>query len=116
MKAGFQVFVLNPRRIMAFRDAECLIAKTDRLDAALIGRFAHKMSQDFRPLPDAELLNLKALSTRRRQLTEHSSTDGGNKKPVCRSIVRELLIASGPHHGRINQPGDFYRNWRRGAG
>ncbi len=26
----------------------------------------------------------------------HSSTDGGNKKPVCRSIVRKLLIASRP--------------------
>ena len=69
-EAGFQVFVVNPRRIKAFRDAEGLIAKTDRLDAALIARFAHKMSQDLRPLPDAELLTLKALSTRRRQLTE----------------------------------------------
>jgi transposase len=70
VEAGFQVFVVNPRRIKAFRDAEGLIAKTDRLDAALIARFAHKMSQDLRPIPDTDQLILKVLSTRRRQLTE----------------------------------------------
>ena len=62
VEAGFSVFVVNPRRIKAFRDAEGLIAKTDRLDAALIARFAHKMSQDLRPLPDAKPLTLKAFA------------------------------------------------------
>ena len=34
--AGFEVGVVNPRRIKAFRDAEGRRAKTDRLDARLI--------------------------------------------------------------------------------
>jgi transposase len=68
--AGFEVGVVNPRRIKAFRDAEGRRAKTDRLDARLIARFALAMSEAVRPLPSADQLALKALSMRRRQLTE----------------------------------------------
>jgi transposase len=68
--AGFEVGVVNPRRIKAFRDAEGRRAKTDGLDARLIARFALAMTDAIRPLPSADQLVLKALSTRRRQLTE----------------------------------------------
>ena len=34
IEADFRVFVVNPRRIKAFRDAEGLIAKTDKLTQA----------------------------------------------------------------------------------
>jgi transposase len=68
--AGFEVGLVNPKRIKAFRDAEGRRAKTDRLDARLIARFALMMSDRFRPLPSAAQSALKALATRRRQLTE----------------------------------------------
>ncbi len=68
--AGFEVGIVNPRRIKAFRDAEGRRAKTDRLDARLIARFALVMREAIRPLPSAQQLALKALSLRRRQLTE----------------------------------------------
>jgi transposase len=87
VEAGFSVFVVNPRRIKAFRDAEGLIAKTDRLDAALIARFAHTMSQDLRPLPSNELLLLKALSTRRRQLTELVAMEKTRLKQAADAII-----------------------------
>lgn len=87
VEAGFSVFVVNPRRIKAFRDAEGLIAKTDRLDAALIARFAHKMSHDLRPLPDAKQLTLKALSTRRRQLTELVAMEKTRLKQAADAMV-----------------------------
>src|SRR5665213_2214063 len=67
---GFEVGVVNPRRIKAFRDAEGHRAKTDRLDAGLIARFALTMTDIIRPLPSAEQLTLKALATRRRQCLE----------------------------------------------
>src|SRR5580704_12124499 len=35
----------------------------------------------------------------------HSSTEGGNKNPVCRSIGRKLLITRRPRHAE-NQLGD----------
>ena len=69
-KAGFTVGLVNPRRIKAFRDAEGRRAKTDRLDAALIARFALVMSDCIRPLPSQAQLAIKALAARRRQLVE----------------------------------------------
>lgn len=68
--AGFEVGIVNPRRIKAFREAEGRRAKTDRLDARLIARFALTMPETLRPLPTDAQLELKALSLRRRQLTE----------------------------------------------
>jgi transposase len=68
--AGFAVGMVNPRRIKAFREAEGKRAKTDRLDAGLIARFAVKMSDELRPIPSANQQALKSLATRRRQLVE----------------------------------------------
>ncbi|HEY0302457.1 MAG TPA: IS110 family transposase [Rhizomicrobium sp.] len=68
--AGFEVGVVDPRRIRALRTAEGGRAKTDRLDARLIARFALIMSDAVRPAPAPEALKLRALSTRRRQLVE----------------------------------------------
>jgi transposase len=69
-EAGFAVGMVNPRRIKAFREAEGKRAKTDRLDAGLIARFAVKMSDELRAIPSANQQTLKALATRRRQLVE----------------------------------------------
>jgi transposase len=67
---GFEVGIFNPRRIKAFREAEGARAKTDRLDARLIARFAVRMTDQIRPLPNAAQLTAKALATRRRQLVD----------------------------------------------
>ena len=92
IEADLNVFVVNPRRIKAFRD---LIAKTDRLDAALIARFAHAMAHELRPLPDAEQAVLKALSTRRRQLTESIAIEKTRLKqafdPLIVESCREMI-------------------------
>ena len=69
VEAGLAVGIVNPRRIKAFRDAEGRRAKTDRLDAQLIARFALVLADAVRPVPDPEAQALRALSTRRRQLS-----------------------------------------------
>src|SRR5580658_6260553 len=88
--AGFEVGLINPRRIKAFRDFEGRRAKTDRLDARLIARFALAMTDAIRPLPTAEQLALKALSTRRRQLTEMIAME----KTRLKQAMEPLLLAS----------------------
>jgi len=88
--AGFEVGIVNPRRIKAFRDAEGRRAKTDRLDAALIARFAMTMSEAVRPLPSAEQMALKALSLRRRQLTEMIAIE----KTRLKQAFEPLLVDS----------------------
>jgi transposase len=88
--AGFEVGVVNPRRIKAFRDAEGRRAKTDRLDAGLIARFALSMSEAVRPVPTSEQLALKALSMRRRQLTEMIAME----KTRLKQAIEPLLLDS----------------------
>jgi transposase len=69
-QAGLPTGVVDPKRIKALRLAEGGKAKTDGLDARLIARFALLMSSPARPVPSPEALELRALSTRRRQLVE----------------------------------------------
>jgi len=88
--AGFEVGIVNPRRIKAFRDAEGRRAKTDRLDARLIARFALTMSEAVRPVPTPEQLALKALSMRRRQLTEMIAME----KTRLKQAIEPLLLDS----------------------
>jgi len=74
-EAGFEVGVVDPKRIRALRIAEGKRAKTDRLDAKLIARFALMMQDAARPVPDAKAFEIKALSTRRRQLVEMAAME-----------------------------------------
>lgn len=87
VQAGIEVGLVNPRRIKAFRDAEGRRAKTDRLDAALIARFALVMPDIFHTLPDAEALALKALATRRRQLTIMIATEKTRLKQTLNPFI-----------------------------
>jgi transposase len=68
--AGFDVGIINPHRIKAWRAAEGRRAKNDRLDAQLIARFALVMADATRPVPSQQTLEIRALSTRRRQIVE----------------------------------------------
>jgi len=68
--AGFDVGVIDPKRIRALRIAEGKRAKTDALDARLIARFALMMQDAARPIPSPQAFEIRALSARRRQLVE----------------------------------------------
>jgi transposase len=87
--AGFEVGLVNPRRIKAFREAEGRSAKTDRLDAALIARFAVKMTDALRPVPSADQQLLKALATRRRQLVEMIAMEKTRLKQAAEPFLCE---------------------------
>ncbi len=84
---GFEVGLVNPRRIKAFRDAEGRRAKTDRLDAALIARFAMRMSDALRPIPTPSQLAAKALATRRRQLVEMIAMEKTRLKQAANELI-----------------------------
>ena len=85
--AGFEVGLVNPRRIKAFREAEGKRAKTDRLDASLIARFAMRMTDALRPVPTANQQALKALATRRRQLVEMIAMEKTRLKQVADAFL-----------------------------
>jgi transposase len=68
--AGLPVAIVNPRRVRAFARTTGRFAKTDRLDAEVIARFAEAVRPPARPLPDEATRRLAALVARRRQLLE----------------------------------------------
>jgi transposase len=88
-EAGFEVGVIDPKRIRALRIAEGKRAKTDRLDAGLIARFALIMQDAARPVPDAKAFEIRALSTRRRQLVEMAAMEKVRLKQTLDEAVAD---------------------------
>lgn len=68
--AGLAVAVVNPRQARDFAKATGQLAKTDRIDAASLARFAQAVRPTPRPLKDTHTQALEALLVRRRQLLE----------------------------------------------
>jgi transposase len=68
--AEFPVVVINPRQVRDFAKATGQLAKTDTIDAAVLARFGEAVRPALRPLPDEVTWELRAVVTRRRQLTE----------------------------------------------
>jgi transposase len=68
--SSLPVVVINPRQLRHFAKATGQLAKTDRIDADTLARFADVVRPAIRPLPDADTQELEALLTRRRQLLE----------------------------------------------
>src|SRR4051812_3740062 len=68
--ARLPVAVVNPPRGRASAGAAGRLARTDRLDAEAIARFAEAVRPPVRPLPDEATRHLGALVARRRQLLE----------------------------------------------
>ncbi len=66
--AGVNVAVVNPRHVRDFARASGQRAKTDRLDAAVLARFAAVMRPPVRPVADPEAQLLKDVLARRQQL------------------------------------------------
>src|SRR5690606_30126951 len=96
VEAGQAVWVVDPRRIKALRLVEGSRAKTDRLDAKLIARFALLMNEAIRPIPSADALELRALSTRRRQLVEMIAMEKTRlKQAVDQGIIDGLKSVIG---------------------
>ncbi len=65
---GFAVAVVNPRLIKNFSRAMGIRSKTDIQDARVIREYGVRMEPPIRQKCDSELLRLKAMASRRRQL------------------------------------------------
>jgi transposase len=89
--AGLPVAVVNPRQVRDFAKGTGQWAKTDRLDAAVLARFAEAVRPPVRPLPDDATQQLSALVTRRRQLIEMLTAEKnrlGSALPAIRPEIQ----------------------------
>jgi len=85
--AGFELGVVDPRRIKAWRAVEGRRAKNDRLDAELIARFALSVPDIVRPVPPPQILRIRALSSRRRQIVEMIAAEKTRLKQADDAVI-----------------------------
>lgn len=90
--AGLPVAVVNPRQVRDFARASGRLAKTDRLDAQVLARFAAVMRPPVRPLPDTEAQALAALLARRRQVQEMLAAER-HRLALAEAVVRPQIEA-----------------------
>jgi len=69
-QAGLAAHIINPRQVRDFARSAGRLAKTDKIDAAVLAHFAEALQPSLRPWPDDQQQELAALMSRRRQLVE----------------------------------------------
>ena len=91
--AGVPLRTVNARHVRHFAKATGLLAKTDRLDAQALVRFAQTLKPEPRAIASEQTLALQALIVRRRQLVEMLGMER-NRLRTAHSGVRKSLQAS----------------------
>jgi transposase len=89
--AGLPVAVVNPRQIRDFARATGKLAKTDRLDALAIARFAQAVKPEPRPLADAQAQMLGELVARRRQVIEMIGMESNRLRQARAKTVKRTI-------------------------
>jgi len=85
--AKLPLVVVNPRQIRDFARAVGRLAKTDRLDAQIIARFAEAVRPEPRPVPSAEAQALGELVARRRQIVEMIGAESNRRRQLTHQRV-----------------------------
>jgi transposase len=92
---GLPVAVVNPRQVRDFAKASGRLAKTDRVDAAVLAAFAKAIRPQVRPLKDEQTRALDDLVDRRRQLVsmrvqETLRLGTAVSKPLRKSLTKHI--------------------------
>lgn len=74
-QADLPIIVVNPINVRRYAQAIGVLAKTDRIDAQTIARYAATLKLEFKPIPDKISQKIKDLLVRRAQLLEMSTME-----------------------------------------
>ncbi|MBI26506.1 MAG: IS110 family transposase [Pseudomonadales bacterium] len=96
---GLPVCIVNPIRVRKFAQADNQIAKTDKLDAKVIARFASAMKPELSTHKGKNIRLIKDLICRRRQLVEMRTQEynrakimGSKIERSCNRIIKSLNL------------------------
>jgi transposase len=89
--AGYHVAVVNPRQARDFAKACGHLAKTDRIDAAVLARFGEAVERHIQAKIPEKQLELQDLVARRRQLVELRTGEMNRKEKASSKLVRKSL-------------------------
>jgi len=87
---GLQVAVVNPRQTRDFARALGILAKTDRVDARMLARFAQAIRPEARPQPAPETVALAGVLARRQQLVEMLTAEN-NRLLMAHPLVAKTI-------------------------
>jgi transposase len=88
--AGLPVVVINPRQVRDFARATGTLAKTDRIDASILARFAEAVRPTPKPLPDPEIRALQAIVARRRQLLGMLAAENNRLSSAPKAVAKRI--------------------------
>lgn len=89
--ARLPVAVINPRQIRDFAKSMGILAKTDKVDAKVLARYAEAVKPEVRLLPDEEVRQLDTLVTRRLQLVEMITAEGNRLASARDKAIRQRI-------------------------
>ncbi|MFN2508293.1 MAG: IS110 family transposase [Chthoniobacterales bacterium] len=92
-EAGLAVALVNPRQVRDYARASGLLAKTDRLDARVIARYAAHFAPEPLAVRTAEQSRLRELVERHRQLTQARVSEANQAQHLQGAEVRRLSRA-----------------------
>lgn len=88
---GLPAMAINPRNVRDFAKSLGKLAKTDRIDAIVLGRFAQAVRPELRPIADEQSQELQALLTRRRQIVEMITAEKNRLFATDASKARRMI-------------------------
>lgn len=92
-RAGQAVARVPAQRVRHFARADGQLAKTDRIDAEVLARFADRMRPDPTPAPDENQSLVRALVARRRTLVEARADEVRRARQAAHPAIAEDLAA-----------------------
>jgi transposase len=94
---GWRVAVVNPRQTRKFAAALGRLAKTDRIDAAVLAHFAEAIRPAARAVADGAIDRLQKLLARRRQLVVMRNAEkqrlGKAEDPITRRSLKAMIAS-----------------------
>ena len=88
--AGVPVAIVNPRQVRDFAKAVGRLAKTDRIDAAVLAHFAQAIRPEARPLANEQARELAAVLLRRRQLLAMITAEGNRVRTAPKTVGKRI--------------------------
>lgn len=92
-QAGLPLAIVNPRQLRKFAEGLGRLAKTDKIDAAVIARFAEVAELTPRPVPEPDQVELRALLARRHQLVEMMVAEQQREARAGTKLIRRSHAA-----------------------
>jgi transposase len=88
--AGVPVAIVNPRQVRDFAKATGKLAKTDRIDAAVLAHFAEAVRPEPRPLADEHARELWTVVLRRRQILAMTTAEANRARTAPKAVRKRI--------------------------